>query len=520
LLLKRINLTTNYGDSMSVNFTLKRKVYFLRAGCWPGYVTALLIISTFLASCASVSSNSKILPSEIDERHPPDIQLSAKLILFEEPPIGSTSLIDMDGMAHVFLISKDQQLIHIEVLDDQIITREILGITSAIHQGELESVEHPRGKLRVLAGDKQYFRETDNPDWQEIKGNLCAQFVPVGNDLFCAFVINSKKVSAFERKHYTYGFIFPIPFVFWTYEYSSKLVLAQEYKDGWVVHAVAEPDGPLDTSNDFMVGTDNLGNLHFLYFTSKSSDWIFGGFTPYGGGIDTGSSTKSELRYAKLTYEQLLVHSTEAQNQESSQATGPEKWLTIKGAPLRQPPFIKNTLFKGKDMERVKFRPLNSDFWVNKLTGEVNGLMWARDTVLIDGDRQLNFYELAPSLVKVCIRDGHWSPNIDILAAEDFRIGIPPWSSTVNLSTKTDRKGNHHVLLVNTVPNYEDRLSMNYLFRDDVNWSAPRSLGSSSLMSYDSSLAVGDAGVAFAAWVNEKHQFVGRWIRPRSGDLE
>jgi hypothetical protein len=248
LLLKRINLTTNYGDSMSVNFTLKRKVYFLRAGCWPSYVTALLIISTFLIGCASVSSNSKSLPPEIDARHPPDIQLSVKLILSEEPPVVSTILIDMDGMAHVFLIGRDQQLIHIEVFGDQILTREILGITSAVHQRELESIEHPRGKLRVLVGDKQYFRDAHNLEWQEIEGNLCAQFVPVGNDLFCAYVINGKEVSAFERKHYTYGFIFPIPFVFWTDEYSSKLVLAKESKDGWVVHAVAEPDTPLDTA--------------------------------------------------------------------------------------------------------------------------------------------------------------------------------------------------------------------------------------------------------------------------------
>jgi hypothetical protein len=64
------------------------------------------------------------------------------------------------------------------------------------------------------------------------------------------------------------------------------------------------------------------------------------------------------------------------------------------------------------------------------------------------------------------------------------------------------------------------RFSMNYLLRDGVNWSAPRTLGSSSLWTHDCSLAVDDSGVAFAAWVNEEGKFIGRWIRPRSIDLE
>ena len=505
---------------MFTNFSLKHKVYLLWTGCWSVYITALFIISTFLVGCTSVSSNRRRLPPDIDRRHPADIQLGAKLILFEEPPIGSNSLIDMDGVAHVFLIDRDQQLIHIKVLGDQIITREILGTTNAMQAGKLDSVEHPRGKIRVLAGDKQYFRNTPNLEWQKIEGNSCAQFVPAGNDLFCAFVINGNEISAFEERHYTYGWFILVPIFFWTYEYSSKLVLAQESQSGWIIRAVVDPDTSSDTANEFMVGTDNLGSLHFLYFTSKSSDWFYfitGAAEAGGGGSawDSGSSLKSEIRYAKLRIDQLLAHPTEAQNQASNQATNPEKWLAIKGASLQHPPFIKDFFLKENYTERVKFRPLNSDFWVNKMTGEVGGLLWVRDITLVDDGQQLDFFKLAPSLVEISIRDGYWSPDIDIVAAEDSKNGIPPWSSAIILSIKADNKGNRHMLLVCSDPKYGDRLSMNYLLRNDANWSAPLSLGSSSLKNYFSTLAVDDSGgIAFAAWVNEEGKFIGRWIKP------
>jgi hypothetical protein len=64
---------------------------------------------------------------------------------------------------------------------------------------------------------------------------------------------------------------------------------------------------------------------------------------------------------------------------------------------------------------------------------------------------------------------------------------------------------------------------MNYFVRDGENWSGPLVLGRSTWqneLEEDRTLAIGDSGIAFAAWVNEEDKFIGRWIRPRSAGLK
>jgi len=250
---------------MSANFALKRKIEILRMGSRPVISATLIMIATLVAGCASLVSKGKL--PEVVARHPPDIQLGEELILLEKPPIMSSSLIDKEGTAHVFVVDEERQLNHIEILGDKIITREFLGIIETKQAKFLDTVEHPPGKLRVLAGDKQYFQVAPNLEWQEIKGNRCARFVPVGDDLFCAFVIKGEEISAPERTDYTFGLFLVVPFVYWSHEHASKLVLAQESQNGWIVRAVVDPDTPMDANSDFMVGTDSLGNINFLSFT-------------------------------------------------------------------------------------------------------------------------------------------------------------------------------------------------------------------------------------------------------------
>lgn len=500
---------------MSANFALKRKIEILRMGSRPVISATLIMIATLVAGCASLVSKGKL--PEVVARHPPDIQLGEELILLEKPPIMSSSLIDKEGTAHVFVVDEERQLNHIEILGDKIITREFLGIIETKQAKFLDTVEHPPGKLRVLAGDKQYFQVAPNLEWQEIKGNRCARFVPVGDDLFCAFVIKGEEISAPERTDYTFGLFLVVPFVYWSHEHASKLVLAQESQNGWIVRAVVDPDTPMDANSDFMVGTDSLGNINFLYFTSKGGGTFVFFAYGYSGGA-WGSAPEPKLRYAQLTFDQLLDHSTDVQNQASSNNSTPMQWMTIKGVTLTHKPFIKKD--SNYNYAYIVLRPLSRNFSINKATGEVNGLMYAHVCTLDDGERQLPLIGPDKSWVEVSIRDGQWSPRFNIVTAEDFPTSNYSWSQFEKL-IKTDSKGNKHVLLQGIEPGFwKARKYMNYLEKDDVNWSAPLTLGSSNLWSYVSSLAVDDSGVAFAAWVNEGGKFIGRWIKQRSGDIQ
>ena len=96
-------------------------------------------------------------------------------------------------------------------------------------------------------------------------------------------------------------------------------MLAQETPDGWAIRAVLDPDNALDANNDFMVDTDNLGNIHFLYFSSKGGSYyylIFGGLTGAGG---SGPLSQPELRYAEVPLDQLLTSAAATQNQKPNE---------------------------------------------------------------------------------------------------------------------------------------------------------------------------------------------------------
>ena len=504
-LLKKIRLTTNFGSSMSANFSSIRKIENFQTKFRLLIGILLLILLILEVGCASLASKG-LLP-EIAKRHPPDVHLGAELILFEEPPILSISLIDMDGVAHVFLVDEERRLNHIEILRDKIITREILGVIEKKKAKTLDAVEHPRGKLRVLSGDKQYFRNTPNAEWHEIKGNRCAQFLPVGDDLFCAFIIKGEEVEAPERTDVTLGIFQILPIVYWSHKYASKLVLAQESQDGWIIRVVIDPDTLFDANQDFVLEKDNQGNLHFLYFTSKGG----GLFLIYSIEVMGEAWTEGALRYAEVTFDQLLAQTTDTHNQTSNQISAPLQWLPAKGVTLANIPCIRGNL---------KLRPLNRYFSVNKLTGNVNGLVSLINATLIDGNRQLDLGQNDCLKVEVSIHDGLWSSHCDIVTTTDLPISNYIWFHIQNPLIKIDSKGNKHVLLKSLELGFFKSLyKMHYLVKDNVNWSAPLFLGTcdiSSLSSSDSSLAIDNSGAVFASWVNKEDKFVGRWIRPRN----
>lgn len=397
----------------------------------------------------------------------------------------------------MFVVDKGKQLRHIEILGDEIVNREILGIIETKPSEVIDAVEHPIGKLRVLAGNKQYVQVAPDRRWHEIKENRCTRFVPLADDLFCSFVIKGEEIAAPERTDYTVGWCLIAPIFFWSHEHASKIVLAQESPDDWIVRAVVDPETPMDAGGDFMVGTDSLGNIHFLYFTSRGGGAFF--FFAYGysgaGGI---REPKSELRCAHLTIDGLLSQPTDAQNAALTSNQTPMKWVSVKGTALPNKPLIKKDL--QYDSAIAELRPLNNHFSVNKVTGEVNGLMGTSGLWM-----------------ELSLHDDKWRPYYNVVTTDGFPNSNWQWFPTDNPFIKIDGKGTYHVLL-KSVERKSDWSSakriMNYFYKKHNDWSAPLKLGNSHWYDNIISLAVGDSGVSFAAWVNEEGRFIGRWIRP------
>lgn len=503
----------------------------MRSRLW--LVAAFLLLSTLLAGCASLASRG--LFPEVKARRPPEVELGAQLILLNEPnePVKfSTSLISADGRAHVFVTNATRQLQHIEILGDKILTQELLGVIKTDRGLALDAVEHPPGKLRVLAGDRQYVRAAPDQQWQEVKGNRCSRFVPVGDDLFCAFVIKGEELEAPKRTDVTFGWFILVPVVFWSNKQASKLVVAHESADGWTIRAVLDPDTILDADSDFMVGTDSLGTLHFLYSTSRGGGSFYVIVLPYGPGVAGSHRPSPELRFAQVALDRLLVPPTDSHTQGLSPGIATTPWVPIEGTFLSQMP----TPYTPGDSRWVGLRPFDRHFAVNKASGEVRGLMWIGQGRSDDGVRKLDFgkpdnkYSFDNAWVEVGIRDGSWARGFNVVVAKDLPDTTYSWYSwrgddafnNDRNALKIDPKGNIYALLGHRKPRLlNPTYSMSYLIKEGGNWSAPLTLGSNSCDWWEDirALAVGNNGAAFAAWVNSESKFVGRWIRPRGRSL-
>jgi hypothetical protein len=495
----------------STHFNLIRRIVTAQMRFRLRVAVSLLLLSTFLSGCASMAARG--LFPEVEVRKAPDVVLGTELTLLEEQAKLATSLVDTDGGVHLFVTDKKKQLHHIEIQGDMVFTRELLGVIETNQGGPLDAVERPPGKLRVLAGDTQYVRTAPGQGWQEIKGNRCTRFVPVGDHLFCAFVIKGEEVATPKRTDVTYGWFFLVPVVFWSNKQASKLVVAQESADGWTIRAVLDSDTIRDADRDFMVGTDNLGTLHFLYGTSRGGGFFFvaaGGYTAAGG----FQGPDPELRYAQVAIERLLAPPMDSQNQQLRPSMAAIPWLPIQGTFLSGSPSGHVTITG--EVPWGDLRPYDRHFAVNKASGEVSGLIRLdRGSRLDDGVRKLGFGDFDNAWVEVRIRDGSWAQSFDVAATKDLPDSTFSWDRDTGALIMNDPNGNTHALLEHVKRGFwKTTSSVDYFVKKGANWSAALTLGSSRSHWDDGRvLAVDNTGAAFAAWVNSEGKFVGRWIR-------
>ena len=69
-------------------------------------------------------------------------------------PLQSTIIISEDGMVHVFALDEDSKLHHIEIVGEEIITRELLGVIETKRPKFIDAIEFPPGQFRFRAGEK------------------------------------------------------------------------------------------------------------------------------------------------------------------------------------------------------------------------------------------------------------------------------------------------------------------------------------------------------------------------------
>ena len=479
----------------------------MRTGSLLKGIVTFLSTAMLCVGCASLAERG-LLP-DVVARRPPDVHLSPEVISLEEMQIADNSriksLISSDGRAHLFVIDKERKIHHVEVAGNKVLVQETLGATDgAATTAALDAVEHPAGRLRVLAGDRQFIRPAPGQRWQEIKGNLCARFVPAGDDLLCAFVAKGKETGAPARRDWTVGWFILVPVVFWSDVLADKLVLAQESENGWIIRAVLDPETKLSARPDFMVGTDRAGAFHFLYQASGGSKGFIIAFSPGGGGAWGGDTSGAEIRYARVPHDRILPGRQKAG--EKGEGNVPLSWAGIQGTSL--PPF---PYFEDRYSTLGPVGP-GRHFVLDSTAGSLGGLIWVCNRGLDDGVHRTGTSDMP--WIYVRIKDSRWDPHFDIVTASDLPDPGWQWINDPGALITNDPAGNNHVLLIKTKLGFWSSTSdLCYFVKTGAGWSAPVVLESDLPLDSRRSLSVDEAGSVFAVWEN-RNKVVGKWILP------
>lgn len=486
----------------------------MRTGPQVCFTVFIVMLMASCVGCASMAERG-LLP-DVKARQLPAVILGPDTILLEEvkPDDNSrfASLISKDGHAHLFVIDKEKRIQHIEILGDEVLDREMLGVMDGPGLNlKVDAIEHPSGRLRVVAGNKMFAR-SEGGKWQEIKGNRCQRFITVGDDLLCAFIANGEDIGSPKRTDWTVGWFILIPVVLWSNVHADKIVLAQEAKDGWTIRAVLDPETKLSAWSDFSIGSDRHGYLSFLYRMSGASRVFIVGFGPGGGGGFGGDASEMEIRYARVQYDQLYSRITDAFNPESAPGKTLTPWLSIQGSPLASMPFVEEQYERAMSLKFIG--PLDSLFTVSRTFADLDGLIWIHNFALDDGIHRIATYDMP--WINVKIREGKWAPHFDILTASDLPDTGSRWINDRGALIKNDSNGNNHVLLVKSKHGFwRWTKEMCYFLKTGENWSAPLIVGSNLGIDSRRSLAVDETGKVFAVWENRNNGVIGRWILPQ-----
>lgn len=450
------------------------------------------------------------LLNDVKSRHLPAVNLGPQITLQEKAKFDYdtrfANLISKDGHAHLFAIDKEKRIHHIEISGNEVLNRELLGeVDKSYPNPKVDTVEHPRGKLRVLAGDKMFIR-SEGGKWQEIEGNRCQRFIAAGDDLLCTFIAKGQDLGAPKRKDWLVGWFVLIPVVLWSDVHAEKLVIAKETPAGWTITAVVDPESELSARSDYVMGADSRG-LQLLYRSSGGSYMFIVGFAGGAGAIGGTDVSDQQISYARVDYEMLFQRPSDSDPASNNNSAG---WLRVAGKPISTPPFVDRNYsnFFWRDS-------LDRRFTVNGASGKIEGLVWVDQFIMNDGVRKIDGTGITEHhWAEVKISEDRWIPNFDIVAAENLPEPDYKWGSDWGALIRSDAHGNDHALLIRVKPGFwKASFEICYFIKTAVGWSAPVVLGHGLSAFSPRGLALDGNGKALAIWVDRNNTVKARWIQ-------
>ncbi|MEQ1484688.1 hypothetical protein [Methyloglobulus sp.] len=475
-------------------------------------VDFIALISFFiLCSCSSLVEKGRL--PEVTNRISPSLQLSSEITILDKEVTLIKSLVSNNGHAHVFALDNEGRLSHTDIQGNQIQQHHEIGKVELGNAKFIDAIELTNNQYRILAGDTQYIVDEAGRILREIKGNKCERFLPIGDKLFCSFIISGKEAGAPERTDVTGGIFFILPFVFWSTEQATKLVLAEETANGWLIKAVVDPNIKPDTSPDYVVQLDNQGILHIVYYTTGG-----GGFFAVGGGGNGGVfvGSESNLRYAQLQTSRLMDRNLPVSSDKSHETNN--GWLAINGANLdwSQVPFFDYDSggVGGASYFASRFTPLTHHLSIDPVLGDLSFSI--SGAMSFDGLRKVYIYHggrlggLDDLWLEFRNRKSQWDLDFTTLVTNDIPTKGYEWNYIYNgVKNRIDRSGVGHIIVFSKKSNY---LTIEYLQKNNQNWSLPIKLGNCEECRF-SDFAVSQHGNIFVYWTNDQDKLIGRWIR-------
>lgn len=122
----------------------------------------LVIFLMCFVGCASMAERG--LLRDVQFRQPPVVSLGPEFTLHDRVNLRYNSrfkaILTGDGHGHVFVIDEKRTVHHIEIAGNEVLLSETLGSLNKDIDSfrKIDAVEHPKGTLRVVAGNKMFTR--------------------------------------------------------------------------------------------------------------------------------------------------------------------------------------------------------------------------------------------------------------------------------------------------------------------------------------------------------------------------
>jgi hypothetical protein len=196
---------------------------------------------------------------------PPSVKPGDFIELFTEGPLAYRVAVDPRGMAHVFGVTRTNELQHVVLNPQGVISRE--SVRQVEGRGAFDVAIDAAGTIHLLVGNDYMWLSPTG--WNTAERGHCEVLVAIGSTLLCIFRIEGSEAGApFRFELFVVGGCAPGPAcgavpVPWISR-GTKLGIARRAADAWMPLAVAEPESKNDVSYWKVFGTDD-GVVRLLY---------------------------------------------------------------------------------------------------------------------------------------------------------------------------------------------------------------------------------------------------------------